>query len=190
MLRSPSAVVIPHPSRLARLLGGAVLAAALLGGCAAAPAAAGDGISFPQPPLPSFAAATVALRCAPADRRCVDRAQQLATIVAANLAGPWDGPGVRDTSGTPLAGTFLVVVERASPLGWAAVVDGTTLRGTTRRMVVDLAGAVPDPAGTSYAVVDSGAGPRRFIVPPGLASQMLAALYRHLGPYANQPGVE
>jgi hypothetical protein len=44
-------------------------------------------------------------------------------------------------------------------------------------MVIDLAPLIASPAGFAYAVVESAAGPRRFVLPDQLARQLLETLY-------------
>jgi hypothetical protein len=114
-------------------------------------------------------------RCAPGNDRCAQVADGLLRELLSNMELPFNGSGATDTSGTGPNGSLLVVWTLPQPLSWqAASQGGFEASGTTRRAVVDLGPLLGN--ASAYVVVD-GTPPARYYLPPGLAGQLLQALY-------------
>lgn len=117
-------------------------------------------------------------RCDYQDSPCLAAAREILAAIAANLEAVYDGPGATDTSGNGPAGSLLILWTPAAPITWSAATQGGAVdEGTTMRLVVDL-GPLANGEGSApaYAIVD-GSPTRRYEIPPGLAGQLLEALY-------------
>ncbi|HET9458264.1 MAG TPA: hypothetical protein VFO78_13040 [Candidatus Limnocylindrales bacterium] len=151
------------------------------------PSDAGQGSPTPTPPPGPFVLSLVgdalstggalAPRCPPEDTesQCVRDALDTIRALATTLGGPFAGRGIVSTENVAVANTLPVVMERDVPFPWLAQEGAIT--DQTPRIVIDLAPLVAIEKGFAYAVVDSAAGPRRFVLPDELAGQLLETLY-------------
>ena len=116
-------------------------------------------------------------RCPPEDleSQCVRDALDTVRALATSLGGPFGGRGIVSTENVAVADTLPIVMERDVPFPWLA--QNGAVMDETPRMVVDLAPLIAEEKGFAYAVVDSAAGPRRFVLPDELAGQLLETLY-------------
>jgi hypothetical protein len=102
--------------------------------------------------------------------------------IAVNLLDPYDGSGITAPGPGP-DGTLVITVREAAPFVWSAATQGGPIgEGRTPWIAIDLAPLVRPEASGAYAVVDSAGGPRRFWIVPGMAGELLDALYRPLAP--------
>ena len=116
-------------------------------------------------------------RCPPEDTesQCVRDALDTVRALATTLGGPFGGRGIVSTQNVAIADTLPIVMERDAPFAWLAQEGAVT--DQTPRIVIDLAPLIAVEKGFAYAVVDSAAGPRRFVLPDELAGQLLETLY-------------
>jgi hypothetical protein len=116
-------------------------------------------------------------RCPPEDTesQCVRDAVDTIRALATSLGGPFGGRGIVSTENVAVTDTLPIVMQRDVPFPWLAQNGAVT--DQTPRIVVDLAPLIAAEKGFAYAVVDSAAGPRRFVLPDELAGQLLETLY-------------
>ncbi len=116
-------------------------------------------------------------RCPPEDTesQCVRDALDTVRALATSLGGPFGGRGIVSTENVAVSNTLPIVMERDVPFPWLAQEGAVT--DQTPRIVVDLAPLIAEEKGFAYAVVESAAGPRRFVLPDELAGQLLETLY-------------
>ena len=123
----------------------------------------------------------------PADSACLQTARDTARALILSLGGPFEGRGIVATTNLSVENTYTlpVVIDRDVPFPWLA--QGGTTTDETGSAVIDLAPLIAVEPGFAYAVVDSAAGPRRFVLPDQLARQLLETLY-DLNPSMVDPG--
>ena len=119
----------------------------------------------------------LSLRCPPqpADAPCLRDALDTVRALATTLGGPYGGRGIVSTANLNAPNTLPIQMFRDVPFAWLAQNGSAT--DVTDRIVLDLAPLLASPPGFAYAVVDSAAGPRRFVLPDELARQLLETLY-------------
>jgi hypothetical protein len=113
----------------------------------------------------------------PAESDCLRQALDTVRALTTSLGGPFGGRGIvsPDNLAVPNTNTLPIVMSRDQPFPWLAQEGSAT--DQTDRIVIDLAPLLASPAAFAYAVVDSAAGPRRFVLPDQLARQLLETLY-------------
>jgi hypothetical protein len=113
----------------------------------------------------------------PSDSDCLRQALDTVRALTTSLGGPFGGRGIvsPDNLAVPNTNTLPIVMSRDQPFPWLAQEGSAT--DQTDRIVIDLAPLLASPAAFAYAVVDSAAGPRRFVLPDQLARQLLETLY-------------
>jgi hypothetical protein len=111
----------------------------------------------------------------PADSNCLREALDTVRVLATSLGGPFGGRGIVSPQNTNVPQTLPVVMSRDVPFPFIAQ-DGA-VTDQTDRIVIDLAPLLATTPAFAYAVVDSSAGPRRFVLPDQLARQLLETLY-------------
>jgi len=114
----------------------------------------------------------VAVRCRPGESSCTDRAVQMLEPMLLSLGEPYTGPGVEDTSGSPVDGSLLLVFHRDPAVPWQSA-EGT---GMTKRVAVD-AGSLLSGTGQAYVVLDAEDGTHRFRLSREIADALIATLY-------------
>jgi hypothetical protein len=161
-------------------------------GSGSPPASAGGGGGGSQAPTPSptpgpFVLTIVGdsidtggalqVKCEPqpTDSDCLKNALDNVRALTTSMKGPFGGAGIVSPQNTNVAQTLPVVMSRDVPFPFIAQ-DGA-LTDQTDRIVIDLAPLLASPPSFAYAVVDSSAGPRRFVLPDELAKQLLNVLY-------------
>jgi hypothetical protein len=119
----------------------------------------------------------LAVKCPPKpkDSQCLKDALDTVRALTTSLAGPFGGRGIVSTENTLVENSLPVVMTRDVPFPWVA--GGGSVTDQTPTIVIDLAPLIATPPGFAYAVVDSAAGPRRFVLPDELARQLLETLY-------------
>jgi hypothetical protein len=180
------------PSQLANASASASLPSGPASGDASAPASGaggGGGSPTPEPsPTPGPFVLTVvgdqiqtggalAVKCPPEppDSQCLKDALDNVRALTTSMQGPFGGGGIVNPQNTSVAKTLPIVMSRDVPFAFIAQ-DGQ-LQDQTDRIVIDLAPLLATPPSFAYAVVDSAAGPRRFVLPDALARQLLNILY-------------
>lgn len=121
----------------------------------------------------------------PADSTCLRRARDTVQALVTSLGGVFGGPGIVNPNDVAIAETLPIVMSRDVPFDWLAQEGAATDK--TSLVVIDLAPLLAIEPGFAYAVVDSSSGPRRFVLPDGLARQLLDTLYE-LNPAMVDPG--
>ncbi len=111
----------------------------------------------------------------PADSDCLRKARDTVRALILSLGGPFGGRGIVTPDDVAIANTLPLVMSRDVPFDWLAQ-DGT-VKDQTSKVAIDLAPLIATTPGFAYAVVDSAAGPRRFVLPDELARQLLETLY-------------
>jgi hypothetical protein len=111
----------------------------------------------------------------PADSQCLRDALDTVRALTTTLGGPYGGRGIVSTENLAAADTLPIVMSRDQPFPWLAQEGAVT--DQTSRVVIDLAPLLATSPGFAYAVVESAAGPRRFVLPDQLARQLLETLY-------------
>jgi hypothetical protein len=111
----------------------------------------------------------------PADADCLRVARDTVRALILSLGGPFGGRGIVSPDDIAVANTLPIVMTRDVPFDWLAQEGAATDR--TSRVVIDLAPLIAMEPGFAYAVVESAAGPRRFVLPDELARQLLETLY-------------
>lgn len=111
----------------------------------------------------------------PADSPCLREALDTVRALTTSLGAPFGGRGIVSPENPIVPNALPVVMSRDVPFAWLAQ-DGATT-DQTGRIVIDLAPLIATTPGFAYAVVDSAAGPRRFVLPDELARQLLETLY-------------
>jgi hypothetical protein len=113
----------------------------------------------------------------PTDSDCLRQALDTVRALTTSLGGPFGGRGIvsPENLSVPNTNTLPIVMSRDQPFPWLAQEGSAT--DQTDRIVIDLAPLIASPAAFAYAVVDSSAGPRRFVLPDQLARQLLETLY-------------
>lgn len=111
----------------------------------------------------------------PPDSDCLRQALDTVRALTTSLGGPFGGRGIVSPQDTAVANTLPVVMTRDVPFPFIAQDGGVT--DQTDRIVIDLAPLLATEPAFAYAVVDSSAGPRRFVLPDQLARQLLETLY-------------
>jgi hypothetical protein len=111
----------------------------------------------------------------PADSQCLRDALDTVRALTTSLGGPFGGRGIVSTENLAAADTLPIVMSRDQPFPWLAQEGAVT--DQTSRVVIDLAPLLATSPGFAYAVVESAAGPRRFVLPDQLARQLLETLY-------------
>ena len=185
---SPSATAAASSSEGA---GGSPSAGASGSGGSAPPSAGGGGGGSPTPepsPTPGPFELTIvgdsvqtggalAVKCPPdpPDSACLQDALDTVRALTTTLGGPFGGRGITNPDNVAVAQTLPVVMSRDVPFTFVAQ-DGS-LQDQTDKIVIDLAPLLATTPAFAYAVVDSSAGPRRFVLPDQLARQLLETLY-------------
>ena len=111
----------------------------------------------------------------PADSECLRQARDTVRALITSLGGPFGGRGITTPDDVAIANTLPIVMSRDVPFAWLAQ-DGS-VTDQTSKVAIDLAPLIAMTPGFAYAVVDSAAGPRRFVLPDELARQLLETLY-------------
>jgi hypothetical protein len=111
----------------------------------------------------------------PADSECLRDALDNVRVLTTSMQGPFGGGGIVSPVNTDVPQTLPIVMSRDVPFPFIAQ-DGA-VQDQTDRIVIDLAPLLATPPSFAYAVVDSSAGPRRFVLPDPLARQLLGILY-------------
>jgi hypothetical protein len=121
----------------------------------------------------------------PADSVCLGRARDTVQSLVTSLGGTFGGPGIVNPNDVAIAETLPIVMSRDVPFVWRAQ-DGAATDATSL-VAIDLAPLLAIEPGFAYAVVESSIGPRRYVLPDGLARQLLETLYT-LNPAMVDPG--
>jgi hypothetical protein len=111
----------------------------------------------------------------PADSDCLRKARDTVRALVLTLGGPFGGRGIVTPEDVAVPNTLPLAMSRDVPFDWLAQEGAAT--DLTSKVVIDLAPLIAIEPGFSYAVVDSAAGPRRFVLPDQLARQLLETLY-------------
>lgn len=111
----------------------------------------------------------------PGDAECLRKARDTIRALVLSLGGPFAGRGIVTPSDVAVANTLPLVMTRDVPFDWLA--QEGAVKDQTARVAIDLAPLIAMSPGFAYAVVDSAAGPRRFVLPDELARQLLETLY-------------
>ncbi|HET9346763.1 MAG TPA: hypothetical protein VFO05_13800 [Candidatus Limnocylindrales bacterium] len=111
----------------------------------------------------------------PADAPCLREALDTVRALTTTLGGPFGGRGIVNPDNTAVAQTLPVIMSRDVPFPFIAQEGSVT--DQTDKIVIDLAPLLATEPAFAYAVVDSSAGPRRFVLPDQLARQLLETLY-------------
>jgi hypothetical protein len=119
----------------------------------------------------------LAVKCEPqpSDQPCLKDALDNVRALTTSMKGPFGGGGIVNPQNTNVPQSLPVVMSRDVPFPFIAQ-DGA-VTDQTDKIVIDLAPLLASPPSFAYAVVDSSAGPRRFVLPDPLARQLLAILY-------------
>ena len=181
---SPSANASAGPSQLANGGSGGPSASASGG-------AGGGGGGSPTPapsPTPGPFVLTIAgdsvqtggalsVNCPPqpTNSNCLKQALDTVRALTTSLGGPYGGRGIVNPDDTAVAQTLPVIMSRN--IAFPFIAQDGAVTDQTPTIVIDLAPLLANPPGFAYAVVDSSAGPRRFVLPDQLARQLLEILY-------------
>jgi hypothetical protein len=111
----------------------------------------------------------------PPDSNCLQNALDNVRALTTSMQGPFGGVGIVNPQNINVPQTLPIVMSRDVPFPFIAQ-DGA-VTDQTDRIVIDLAPLLATPPSFAYAVVDSSAGPRRFVLPDPLARQLLNILY-------------
>jgi hypothetical protein len=111
----------------------------------------------------------------PPDSECLRTALATVRALVLGLGGPFGGRGIVSPDDVAVANTLPIIMSRDVPFPWEA--QAGAAKDQTSKVVIDLAPLVAMEPGFAYAVVDSAAGPRRFVLPDELARQLLEGLY-------------
>jgi hypothetical protein len=159
------------------------------GSQSAAPSAGGGGSQPPTPsPTPGPFVLTIvgdeietggalSVNCEPepTDSECFQNALDNVRALTTSMQGPFGGGGIVNPLNTDVPQTLPVVMSR--DVAFPFIAQDGAVQDQTERIVIDLAPLLATPPSFAYAVVDSSAGPRRFVLPDPLARQLLAILY-------------
>lgn len=115
----------------------------------------------------------VAIRCQPGESSCSDHAVQMLEPMLQSLGERYAGPGVDDTSGSPVDGSLLLVFHRDPAVPWRSA-EGA---GLTKRVAIDV-GFLLRGTGQAYVVVDTEDRTLRFTLSKAIADALIATLYR------------
>jgi hypothetical protein len=111
----------------------------------------------------------------PAGAPCLQEALDTVRALTTTLGGLYGGRGIVNPDNTAVAQTLPVIMSRDQPFPFIAQEGSVT--DQTDKIVIDLAPLLATTPSFAYAVVDSSAGPRRFVLPDQLARQLLETLY-------------
>jgi hypothetical protein len=112
----------------------------------------------------------------PPDSDCLRKARDTVRALLTSLGGPFGGRGITTPDDVAVQNTLPIVMTRDVPFAWLAQAGAVT--DQTSKVAIDLAPLIAMTPGFAYAVVDSAAGPRRFVLPDELARQLLDTLYQ------------
>jgi hypothetical protein len=111
----------------------------------------------------------------PAGSECLQDALDNVRALTTGMQGPYGGGGIVNPLNTDVPQTLPVIMSR--DVAFPFIAQEGAVQDQTDRIVIDLAPLLATPPSFAYAVVDSSAGPRRFVLPDPLARQLLGILY-------------